>query len=86
MAKFIQKSREVDAVQFLIGSNPDEWPEGIAWGGDRPEGTGGYLLRHRGEDLHISDGNWIVTSPGGTKRVYSDQVFALKFEPIATGG
>jgi hypothetical protein len=75
MPKFTRLPVDVEARQFEAWNDPDEWPPGIVWGGDLPEGTGGYQYRSSCGLTNISDGDWIVTGPNGKTWVVEGEDF-----------
>lgn len=88
MAQFRKRPVVVEAEQFHISGNPEEYPEGVMWGGDLPYGTGCYIvITIHGQKTRIADGDWIIAEPDG-KHHYpcKPDIFAANYEPVPAAG
>ena len=84
MAKYRKKPVVVHAEQFHIGGNPEEWPEGVKWGGDRGAGGAGcyVVTTAHGHDTPIADRDWIITEPDGRGHYpCKPDIFEQTYEP-----
>jgi hypothetical protein len=79
--KYRKRAVVIQAKQFAVGGNPEEWPEGIEWGGDLPEGTGGYIVMTPEGPAGICHGDWVITWPSGERRPCRPATFAATYEP-----
>lgn len=81
MSKFRKKPVVIDAVQFDPKHHP--WPDGvIQWDTIRPrDGSWGYIKTMEG-DMHVMNGDWIITGIVGEKYPCKDDIFKATYDPI----
>lgn len=62
MATYRKKPVLVEASQFFISGNPEEYPEGIRW--DHQAGNY-YVTTIHGQRAYLADEDWVITEPDG---------------------
>jgi hypothetical protein len=69
----------IEAEQFFMGANPEEWPEGISH-----DQNGYYVTTIHGQRAYLADGDWIMPEPSTPGRFYpcKPDVFAEFYEPV----
>lgn len=90
MAKYRKKPVVVEAEQFHAMQWPD-CPEGIerrtanetdVEGETTGRGCEWFVLKLKGAELHITNGDWVITQKGGHKRICSNDYFEATYEKV----
>lgn len=60
----------------------ETWPEHIKWGGDRPNGTGCYVVITKYGNTEIKNGDYLIYNDDGTLSVCDSFVFESIYKEL----
>lgn len=72
--KYRKKPVVIEAVQF---SATAPLPDGVEY-----DGKGYAIIKTLEGNLHVSDGDWIITGVAGEKYPCKDSIFQQTYEPV----